>query len=487
MVRCEKSSRHAPTSATIRMVHLVTEGESSLPAHQPHAYDGWIAFYSYWGSIAAGSTLTTDWVIPASPTVDPSGLDIAFFNDIETATGGNDDILQPVLDYNSGVWTLEAEHCCINGNDAYNAPGTALSVGDTILGTVKGSNCSSDGSCSTWLVTTQDTTKNITATLTVANAAGAPMGVHPAVLETYGVTACNNLPASGKETFANNSLTDGNGKAQAVSYDFGSTPPSGYPACGYSGNVSGNDYTLIFSKSVGGTTSTGGAAGTGGNVATGGNRATGGNPATGGRSSTGGTAATGGSRATGGEAATGGSTTASSGTGTGGRANTGGTPATGGSATGTGGSATGGSKFTGGATSVVSPTGGATVQAAASGGAAANTGGRANSGGTAATNTSNNTGGTVASMGGSGTNTTTAPLSGSSAVGASSPSSSAPSNTSTDTGSCSCRVPGKRATPADLTSRAAILGLASLCVIRRRRRRPRNAKSLGSHSAHEVT
>ena len=112
------------------------------------------------------------------------------------------------------------------------------------------------------------------------------MGVHPAVLETYGVTACNNLPASGKETFANNSLTDGNGKAQAVSYDFGSTPPSGYPACGYSGNVSGNDYTLIFSKSVGGTTSTGGAAGTGGNVATGGNRATGGNPATGERSST---------------------------------------------------------------------------------------------------------------------------------------------------------------------------------------------------------
>ncbi len=275
---------------------LVTEQTGSVAA-RPHAvYDGWVVFYVYNGSVAAGATITTDWVVPLAPT-NAGTQDVAFFNDIVTESSSTDDILQPVLDWNSGAWTTESEHCCINNNDVYKSGGQ-VSVGDTIRGTVEGSNCSSNGACSTWTVITEDVTKGTSATLTVTDAAGVPVSVHPAVLETYDITSCNMLPASGKETFLNNSVTNSSGSTQPLAYSLGvitaSQMPSGFPSCGYTGTTSSNSYTPIFSTSVGGTSNTGGASSTGGNKSTGGTTSTGGARATGGASSSGGNKSTGG-------------------------------------------------------------------------------------------------------------------------------------------------------------------------------------------------
>ncbi|MGC4090040.1 MAG: MYXO-CTERM sorting domain-containing protein [Polyangiaceae bacterium] len=437
------------------------------PPHRPHAtYDGWVAYYVYDGSVAAGTTITTDWVVPASP-ITKGSQDIAFFNDIITEKGSNIDILQPVLDYNSGVWSTESEHCCINDNDVY-SDGGQVAVGDTIRGIVKGTSCSSDGSCSTWTITTQDLTKGSSTTLTVTNAVGAPTSVHPAVLETYDVTTCAMLPASGKETFFNNSVTSSS--SQSLTYKLGvisaAEAPSGFPKCGYSGTSSGESYTLIFSTTTGGTSGSGGAASTGGSSASGGVTSAGGTSSTGGARSMGGTSSGGASSSGGGSAARGGTTSAggtSSGA-SGGLSASGGSVGSGGSVNSGGSATSGGAANSGG----LSSSGGSLT----SGGSSSN-GGSLSSGGSSSNGGSVGSGGAAgASSGGASGQSGATAFGGSSAAGGSAGVAGANTGgaTSSVQGSCSCSVPGKQSGSSGRNGGAVLLGLLGMTLLRRRRR-----------------
>ncbi len=193
---------------------------------------------------------------------------------------------------------------------------------------------------------------------------------------------------------------------------------------------------------------TGGSSGTGGTPATGGSRATGGSLGTGGSSKSAGGAATGGSPvtgglgSTGGAKATGGSSSPSSIGGTTSLVATGGRTASGGLANATGGAsvnaATGGSMGTGGASVAANGgalgTGGASV--AANGGALG-------------------TGGAIGIAGASTTLSSDAGATGG-------------AGNSTDSGSCSCRVVGRRRTPAPLAG-FGLLGLLAMRTLRRRK------------------
>lgn len=205
--------------------------------------------------------------------------------------------------------------------------------------------------------------------------------------------------------------------------------------------------------------------------ATGGAPSTGGAPATGGASPTGGTTANGGSKATGGQMSTGGI------------ASTGGAKSTGGSAVAAGGSAVaiGGARATGGLAAV----GGSGIPASgglqgaggtfAVGGSVSSTGGRdaggasANVGGASAA-----AGGAIGALGGNsttGTSTNGASTSGGSgATGTDSSSSSTNSPNSSDTGSCSCRMPGAEGSPASASRGLVIVGIAFASLLKRRRR-----------------
>ncbi len=477
---------------------VVAQEEGTPHAPQPHAYDGWIVFYGYSGSIAADTTLSTDWVVPLSPTVTTT-QDVAFFNDIETE-GSETDILQPVLDYNSDRWTIESEHCCIAGNDSYNSPPTTLSVGDAIHGTVQGSNCKSNGSCSTWVVTTVDVTKNVTATLTVTNAAGTPVMVHPAVLETYSITDCNMLPASGRITFANNSLTDANGNPQSVKYTLGTDYPSSYPKCGFSGSASGNDYTLVFNSSAGGLTGSGGVSSTGGrggNTGAGGGTGGAGGTSGGGSTGSGGTQSPDGAAGTNGGGATGlgGSRTRDGAAGTSADAasdaagasggdvkGSGGVAATGGAgATGSGGvTGAGGGRASGGSTGVGS--GGAT----GAGGAATDPSTGAGGGGSTGAGGIAPAGGSTG-PGGGGSSTAGSSASSGGATGSNSGTASGTGGTAGDSGAvtrtdggaaaakaaggCGCRIPGERGRARGFVGQASILWVGGLIWLSHRRRR----------------
>jgi MYXO-CTERM domain-containing protein len=216
-------------------------------------YDGWVVFYDYAGTVANGSGLSTQWVVPLKPS-HVGAQDIAFFNDIET----QDVILQPVLDFSEipNEWAIESENCCVQNNDVQSNL-VQVSPGDVILGVVTMAGCNSSDDCTNWTVTTTDMTTGMSTQLTMQNPGSneAADEVNSAVLETYDVTSCDMYPANGEITFYDDAFTTGQGAAEPVSFDLETILqppmyPSGFPTtCGYSGTSSGNSYTLIFGTS----------------------------------------------------------------------------------------------------------------------------------------------------------------------------------------------------------------------------------------------
>jgi MYXO-CTERM domain-containing protein len=209
-------------------------------------YDGWLLSYSYPGSVSSGSNLSTKWIVPTPPT-DVSTQDIAFFNDLETNTA----IVQPVLDFSElpGTWAMEAES--LVGNNDVQSTLVAVEPGDLLLGTVTSADCDSSGVCQSWTITLTDTTTGKSTTQTTMAVTDAPNEVDAAVLETYDVSSCARLPASGEVPFLDNSLTTSTGAAEPETYTFYSLAQNMVNAevpttCGWNGTTSGNDYTLIF-------------------------------------------------------------------------------------------------------------------------------------------------------------------------------------------------------------------------------------------------
>jgi hypothetical protein len=231
---------------------LVDPGPASPPSpvggFSPDAYNGWIAQYSYVGSIASGSNLTDYWVVPPLPQNQGSQT-LFFFNGIQ----GNS-ILQPVMAYSgTAPWNFASWSCCIQG-DQQQSDTINLSPGDVLQGTVTSANCDSSGVCQNWTITSTDMTTGQSVTLNAGADVGTPNIVVPAVLETYDVSSCDMFPVTGEETFYGNSLTDSNGHPETVPYHLlfdtgGNGTSGGLPACGFGGTSSGDSYTLIFSMS----------------------------------------------------------------------------------------------------------------------------------------------------------------------------------------------------------------------------------------------
>ncbi len=217
-----------------------------------------------------------------------------------------------------------------------------------------------------------------------------------------------------------------------------------------------------------------GGAGTGGSPSMGGAPATGGSKATGGAAATGGTAAsTSSSKATGGLTSAGGTAASTGGSkATGGLSNVGGNAMGGVAATGgltnAGGYAptTGGSKATGGLANVG---GNATGGVAATGGLA-NAAGTANVGGGVPTGGAANIGGSALLAGGAAIAGGLGNIvGGGSSADTSTNASVGGGETSSDAGSCGCRIPSGGNSSTGLAGRAALIALAFTGLLRRRR------------------
>jgi hypothetical protein len=228
------------------------------------AYDGWLVAYRNFSSVAAGAKMTGSWNVPALPSNIVAGSqqqDIFIFNGFELDVDNNDLIVQPVLNFGEipGQFGIESEACCFDGNDVQ-SPIFPVKPGDTIYGELLPVGCNTTTNvCSSFTIATVDLTSGAKEVLN-GNTHGLSINAtDPAVVESYGVTSCDMMPASGEIAFQY-SLTDASSAPISLDYTLyecvlgGCSGNPGNPStvpkdCGWAGSLSGGVYTLTFGTS----------------------------------------------------------------------------------------------------------------------------------------------------------------------------------------------------------------------------------------------
>ena len=153
--------------------------------------------------ITAIEWLSATWAVPSNPSSN-TGQTVYLFPGLEPATTG-DTILQPVLAWNGlyapAGWAIYSWNCCRNGSQIHSTA-VPVSAGETISGYVWGTNCNGlTGVCNTWQVRTSST--NNSSTLDTDSYGESLDWVFGGALEVYGVSACNQYPASSSVSYQN--------------------------------------------------------------------------------------------------------------------------------------------------------------------------------------------------------------------------------------------------------------------------------------------
>jgi hypothetical protein len=235
-------TRFDPTG---QAVTTVSAAQAPKPLPEPgstNAYNGWIESYNT-TSTGALSRLSATWVVPPAPSNPNDGQVIYLFNGLE-GVPTVESILQPVLGFANGQWTATSWNCCKAGT-TYHGNTINVSPGDLIVGTVNGTGCDSgSGLCNDWSIETLDQNTGEAAVLNTSAWGVAENWVFAGVLEVYGVSSCDDLPASGQVAFNNQAYSTVSGANAAANWQLGLGSVS--PACGYGGTVQGSSVTLDF-------------------------------------------------------------------------------------------------------------------------------------------------------------------------------------------------------------------------------------------------
>jgi hypothetical protein len=207
----------------------------------PPAFSGWVESGNN-GDNGPLNWIAANWKVPSAPAVN-AGQTIYLFPGIQPLDSPpNYTILQPVLGWYNGQWTIQSWNCCVDGT-AVNAPAANVNAGDTIYGYVQGNVCNAAGVCSQWQVYTGDWTNGRHSTLNTT-AFGNRMGwAFGAVLEVYDIGACNHYPASGSIPFTNIQVRNTGYQQIYPLWHTGWTSDS--PQCGY-GVTSPNTNTITL-------------------------------------------------------------------------------------------------------------------------------------------------------------------------------------------------------------------------------------------------
>lgn len=219
--------------------------QSGLAPASVAAFDGWVESAN---SADNGplNWISANWTVPPSPTSDV-GQTLYYFPGMQPLEhlGTEYTIMQPVLAYRSGTWTIESWNCCTNGN-ANVGPAGIVQPGDTLYGYVQGDGCDSRGVCSQWFIYTGDWTNGAQSYLRTS-AYGNVMGwAFAGVLEVYGVDACDQYPPSGSITFTNIMTRSTSYQQVYPSWNTGVT--SAEPQCDYGVSAPSSSTVTLFAS-----------------------------------------------------------------------------------------------------------------------------------------------------------------------------------------------------------------------------------------------
>jgi hypothetical protein len=136
--------------------------------------------------------LYAQWTVPPLPTTNDNqalALFPGFQDRINVQT-----ILQPILQYYNGGWSIVAENCCVYGV-AYASTPVGVSAGDTIIGSV-GMDCAfGTPSCATWNIDVYDWTSGASTALPTTSSYGQTFDwAFGFALETNEVVQCSDYP-----------------------------------------------------------------------------------------------------------------------------------------------------------------------------------------------------------------------------------------------------------------------------------------------------
>jgi hypothetical protein len=243
--------RFDPTGKAMPIGSAKIAQASATPA-ATSAYNGWLENYST-TSTGALSYLAATWVVPETPAAGNDGQTLFFFNGLE-GLPTVESILQPVLAYENGQWFAQSWNCCATGT-TFNADTIPVSPGDTIVGTVTGTNCdTSSGLCNNWTIETRDQNSGQSSILQTSAWGVAENWVFAGVLEVYGVGSCDDLSPSGSVSFNDIAYTTVNGSGASANWGLGLGSVT--PSCGYGGQDNGSSVTLDFTGAGGSTGTT---------------------------------------------------------------------------------------------------------------------------------------------------------------------------------------------------------------------------------------
>jgi hypothetical protein len=173
-----------------------TGASNNIEANTSPEVNGWLEN----ANVATGSqtqsygALLATWTVPSQPSAN-DGQVLFFFPGLEDIYS-TQSILQPVLQWNQGQWSLSSWNCCINGVVA-NSPGVNVTAGDEVYGSIT-SNCPAGAlSCATWNVLGLDLSTGESTTLSDTPSEGQEFNwAFGGVLEPYYVVRCEDYPSN---------------------------------------------------------------------------------------------------------------------------------------------------------------------------------------------------------------------------------------------------------------------------------------------------
>jgi hypothetical protein len=212
----------------------------------------WVEYADTTTTTAYGD-LTAIWPVPPAP-LSNDGQTVYFFPGLEDE---NDvvTILQPVLGWNAfsnlTAWSIASWNCCESGKTNYSSP-IAVSVGDTILGSINMTCSAGTETCATWNVSTEDDTTAKTTILSKTSNYGQTFNwAFGGALEVYNIVQCNDYPAGNQITFSDIGL---------YNYELVQITNPGWtyvndssgltPQCDYGGQTTSSSVTLDFGNNA---------------------------------------------------------------------------------------------------------------------------------------------------------------------------------------------------------------------------------------------
>jgi hypothetical protein len=124
-----------------------------------------------------------------------------YFPGFEDINSSQTSILQPVLGWYQGQWTIASWNCCLNGI-VTNSPAVSVKTGDAIYGSVTSTCARGSLSCATWNVLTLDMSTGESTTLGDTPSDGQTFNwAFGGVLEAYYVSTCDDYPLDHRMSF----------------------------------------------------------------------------------------------------------------------------------------------------------------------------------------------------------------------------------------------------------------------------------------------